>query len=293
MAERMTIRHLEIFAAVCDAGGVSAAARELRVSQPSVSQAVRDLEERFGVRLFDRLARRMVPTEAGRRLLAHARGVLADLGELERSMGEGAVATLRLASSITCGTCHLPGMLARLAEAAPDVRALVRVEDSRAVERDVASGEADLGLIEGLVHEPELAAEPFARDELVVVGPPGRRGERLSAAGLAAERLILRERGSGVRELLEAALTERGLAARAEWESVSTEAIKAAVSSGLGVSVLPAALAEREVAEGRLAPLAVEGLELGRELLVVRHRRRSVSPAMAAFLGAAGVGGRA
>ena len=186
MAERMTIRHLEIFAAVCDVGGVSAAARELRVSQPSVSQAVRDLEERFGVRLFDRLARRMVPTEAGRRLLAHARGVLADLGELERSMGEGAVATLRLASSITCGTCHLPGMLARLAEAAPDVRALVRVEDSRAVERDVASGEADLGLIEGLVHEPELAAEPFARDELVVVGPPGRRGERLSAGGRAA-----------------------------------------------------------------------------------------------------------
>lgn len=292
MAGRMTIRHLELFRAVCEAGGVSAAARELGVSQPSVSQAVRDLELHFGVALFDRDGRRMRLTEQGARLLSHARDVLERLDGLERAMGDAAgVETLRLASSITCGTCHLPRLLSRLAREAPQVRPLVRVEDSRAVERDVAFGEADLGLIEGLVHEKDLEAAAFAHDELVVVGPPTRAGERLTPAGLADERLLLRERGSGVRELLEAALTERGLATSPVWESVSTEALKAAVASGLGVSVLPASLVEREVAAGQLAVLAVDGLELRRDLLVVRHRRRSVAPAMAAFLAAAGIAG--
>lgn len=287
MAGRVTIRHLELFRAVCDAGGVSAAAREVGVSQPSVSQAVRDLEERFGVALFDREGRRMRLTEQGARLLAHARDVLDDLGDLERAMADAEGSeTLRVASSITCGTRHLPGVVARLAEAMPRLRPLARVEDSRAVERDVVSGAADLGLVEGFVHDGTLVATPFARDELVCVASAARAGERLSAAALVRERLVLRERGSGVRELLEAALTERGLSCEPVWESVSTEALLAAVEAGLGVSVLPEALVGRAVEEGRVARVELTDLRLTRELLVIRRRGRATTDGMAAFLAA-------
>lgn len=284
MAGRLTVRHLELFSAVCSCGGVSAAARELGVSQPSVSQAVRDLEERFETALFDRVSRRMDVTDAGRRLLDHAREVLDDLDELERAMGEGGASVLRLASSITCGTCHLPRLLSELREREGGVEVRVRVEDSGSVERAVLANDVDLGLVEGLVHSDEVVAEPFARDELVVVGPPGRAGGRLDVEDLVREPLVLRERGSGVRELLEAALTAHGLAVDPVWESVSTEAIRSAVEAGLGLSVLPADLVARDVAEGRLARLEVDGLELARDLLVIRHRRKAVSPAMAALL---------
>lgn len=287
MAGRMTIRHLEIFLAVCEEGGASAAARRLGVSQPSVSQAVIDLEERFGARLFDREGRRMRLTERGRRLMARSRDVLASVGDLERAMaGEGA-GEVRVASSITCGTCYLPRMLARLGEAEPSPSVCVRVVDSSSVERAVAEGEADMGLIEGPVHVPGIVAERFASDELVAVAPAGRAGARVCAEELAAERLVLRERGSGVRELFEAALVERGLVARPAWESVSTEALKAAVEAGVGVSVLPLSLVERELAEGRLARLEVSDLDLGRDLLLVRSRRRTVTPAMRALREAA------
>lgn len=290
MAGRMTIRHLELFCAVCEAGGVSAAARELGVSQPSVSQAVRDLELWFSTALFDRDGRRMRLTEQGRLLLARARGVLDDLGDLERAMGEEAGSeTLRMASSITCGTRHLPRAVVRLVADAPGVRPLVRVEDSRAVERDVVSGAVDLGLVEGLVHDASLLATPFARDELVAVAPPACSGIRLTAAGLARERLVLRERGSGVRELLEAALTERGLACEPVWESVSTEALLAAVEAGLGVSVLPEALVGRAVEERRVARVELTDLRLARDLLVIRRRGRTVTDGMAALLTALGV----
>lgn len=284
MVGRPTVRHLELFVAACSCGGVSAAARELGVSQPSVSQAVRDLEGYFGVALFDRVSRRMDATDAGRRLLDCARVILDDLDELERVMEGADTRSLRVATSITTGTCRLPALLARLRAERPEMEVRVRVEDSASVERDVLSNEADLGLVEGPVHSEELIAEPFAGDKLMVVGPAERAGECLTAARLASEPLVLRERGSGVRELFEAALAARGLATQPVWESVSTEAIRAAVEAGLGLSVLPADLVGRDVSEGRLAPIAVSDLELGRELLVVRHRRKVVTGAMAALL---------
>lgn len=283
MAGRLTLRHLEIFRAVCERGGASAAARALSVAQPSVSQAVRELEEHFGVALFDRISRRMDLTADGARLLEHAREVLDGIDDLERAMGEKDAGSLRVASSITSATRHLPRAVARLARELPCLSVSVRVEDSASVERDVLANDADLGLVEGLVHSADIVSAPFARDELVVVAPPSGPVRPLRATELVRERLLLRERGSGVRELLEAALAERGLAVRPSWESTSTEALKAAVEEGLGISVLPEGLVGRELEEGRLARVPLLDLELRRTLLLVRHRRKAVTGAMRAL----------
>lgn len=288
MEGRLTLRHLEIFRAVCEHGGASAAARALGIAQPSVSQAVRELEERFHVALFDRVSRRMDLTPDGARLLEHAREVLDDLDDLERSMGEKDVGALRVASSVTSGTRHLPRAVARLADALPLVEVSVRVEDSAGVERDVLANRADVGLVEGLVHSADIVSVPFAHDELVVVAPPDLASAPRSAAELASGRLLLRERGSGVRELLEATLAERGLTVAPAWESASTEALKAAVREGLGLSVLPLGLVERELGDGSLRRVEVADLELGRDLLLIRHRRKTVTPAMEALRRALG-----
>lgn len=284
MAGRMTLRHLEIFVAVCTSGGVGAAARSLSISQPSVSQAVRDLEEHFGVRLFDRISRRMDLTYEGERLLGYARGVLDGMEELERGMTDGAGALkLRIASSITTGTCYLPDAVRSFTQAFPQAEVSVRIEDSESVERAVLANEADIGLIEGLVHHGEIEAVPFAQDELAIVAGPGDATSVGCVEDLGRLPLILRERGSGVRELFDAALRERGVAVRPVWESVSTEAIKAAVGRGLGISVLPERLVCRELAEGELVRIKVPDLVLHRDLLLIRHRRKALSEAVRAF----------
>lgn len=285
MAGRLTMRHLQIFEAVCACGGVGAAARALSISQPSASQAVIDLEEHFGTRLFDRIGRRMYLTDDGRRLQGYAHEVLARMDELERGMAdEAGPSSLSIAASITTGTCYLPNLLRRLREVLPDVAVSVRIQDSGSVEWAVLANEVDLGLIEGLVHADDIVAASFARDELVVVAPPTDGPRSLSPEELAACPLMLREPGSGVRELIDAALRERGLVAAPVGESVSTEAIKAFVEQGLGLSILPERLVSRELDEGRLARVAVSGLSLQRDLLVIRHRRKSLSRAMRELL---------
>lgn len=287
MAGRMTVRDLELFVAVCEEGGVTAAARALGVAQPSVSQAVRALEERFGVRLFDRMPRRMVPTEEGQRLLARARAVLGELEGLERAMEGGGGEVVRVASSITWATRLLPAAAARTRELDPPVSVRARVMDSASVERAVVAGEVDLGLVEGIVRDPRVEAEELTSDELVVVAA-GAGGpdvpDELAPAALARLPLLLRERGSGVRDLFDAAMLSRGIACEPTWESVSTEALVEAVRHGLGVSVLPLALVAEHVASGALRLVRVRGVDLGRSLLAIRHRGRELTPGRVALL---------
>lgn len=284
MAGRATIHDLEVFRAVCRTGGVSAAARDLRISQPSVSQTVKGLEEHFGVVLFDRIGRRMALTDEGRRLLERAERVLGAVEELEVDMSEGRGAhRLRVAASITTGTWYLPTAVARMSDELPDLTVTVRVADSGSVERAVVENEEDLGLIEGLVHHDALEARVFAHDRLVAIAAPGTAPPSLPAAALVRRPLILREPGSGVRELVDAALRGQGVVAEVTWESVSTGAIKAAVEAGLGMSIVPERLVARELAEGRLERVEVEGMELARDLTLIRRRDKHVSDAARAL----------
>lgn len=307
MPDRLTLRNLEIFVAVCECGGVTAAAHRLRISQPSVSQAIRDLENHFHVALFERRPKHMLPTDAGRKLLIHAHELLDGFDVLEHDMMAGGVETLRIAASITTGTRYLPGFLKQLSQVsshsqeleqesgviANDVRikTQVRIEDSASVERAVIEGQADVGLIEGIVRSADIVSQVFAHDTLVVVAPSDTSclpelGERdsLTPAELIRLPLLLREQGSGVRDLFEAALRAQGLPCNPIWESVSTQALIAAVEAGLGLSVVPLALAQEALMHKHIRCVQVSNLNLNRELLVIRHRRKVITPGFRMFL---------
>lgn len=312
MSGRLTLRHLELFAAVYEHGGVTAAAQHLQVAQPSVSQAVRDLEDHFHTVLFERMPRRMVPTDAGRRLFIHARELLDGFDSLEHDMVAGGIETLRIAASITTGTRYLPRFLTALSETsraprssrqempgdtetAPveeiKIKAQVVIEDSASVEKAVVSGEADVGLVEGIVRSSDIVAEVFAHDKLVVIAPADvtclsevDEKHSLAPEELVRLPLVLREQGSGVRDLFEAALRAQGLPCNPVWESVSTQALIAAVEAGLGLSAVPLALAQDALARKSVRCVSVPGLSLERELLVIRHRRKLLTPGLKAFL---------
>ena len=285
----MTLRHLRIFVTVCDTGGVTAAARALYMAQPSVSLALQELEGYYGVPFFDRIARRLHLTQAGERFLTYARHILTLYEEMERSVRnlDGA-GFLRVGASSTCGSCLMPQLAQAFARQFPQVELRVTVDNSNSLQQRVMENRLDLALVEGVSPWDKLETIPFLTDELVVLCPaddPAAEKGVITLEQLSQARLLLREEGSGTRELIDSVMRVEGCTLHPVWESISTGAILSAVRAGLGLTILPERLAREEVRQGRVRRLAVEGVRFPRNLSVVYHEHKFLSPSAQYLIG--------
>jgi molybdate transport repressor ModE-like protein len=292
---RTSLASLELLVAIDATGSISAAARSLGHSQPTVSAGVRRLERTLGLRLVERSPRGSVLTEDGAAAAAWARDVLTASDAFEASVtalrGEAGTAHLVVAASLTVAEHLVPGWLGawrrrREQSGAPRTAASVEllVRNSAGVMRAVLDGDAELGFVEGSEVLPGLRARTVARDELVVVVDPAhpwaRRRRPVTAADLASGPLVLREKGSGSRDTLERALALAGANLPADLPQLgSTAAIKAALHEGDAVGVVSDLAVVAEVAHGMLVRLPTEGLELGRRLRLVTRTHGELSPA--------------
>ncbi|MFD3485388.1 LysR family transcriptional regulator [Streptomyces sp. NPDC058665] len=267
---------LELLIAVARHGSMGAAARELGISQPAVSSRIRSVERQLGVSLFDRSPSGSRLTRAGALVTDWARRIM----EAAEAFDAGAQALrdrrdsrLRVAASMTIAEYLLPGWLIALRAARPDTAVSLLAGNSGAVAARLTGGEADIGFVEGLAVPGGLDGTVIGRDRLVVVVAPthpwGDRRTALTPAELAAAPLILREEGSGTRQVLDAALASYGGPAEPLLELSSTTAVKAAVVSGAGPSVLSELAVREELASHRLREVEVAGIRLRRELRAV------------------------
>jgi DNA-binding transcriptional LysR family regulator len=285
----MNLHHLRVFAAVAEHGGFSRAGTALRLSQPAVSKTVRELERETGLALFDRAGRSPRLTDAGVALFARARelfGVeraaedeLASLRGLDRGI-------LRVGASTTVATYFLPQLLARFHRDHPGVTLRVLSANTRAIARRLLEGRLDIALVEGPVSHERISVIPWREDELVVIAPSAHRlvrSKRVVAADLVGEPFILREPGSGTRDVAEAALAEHGVHPGATVQLGSTEAIKQAVAAGLGLAVVSRAAAADQLALGYIAVVPLTGVSLRRALSELRLSGRSASATTVAF----------
>lgn len=201
----MSIRHLRIFITVVDCGKMSLAAKELFISQPSVSQAIKEIEDYYGVKLFERLSRKLYITESGKMLLQYARHIVQSFDEMEinlRNMGESIA--LRIGATITVGTGILQPIINKFEEEQKNVSTKVEINNTNVIEQMILHSELDLGIIEGKVTNPDLIKIPIYRDRLVaIVGKshPFYNKEFITVDQLSGKDLICREEGSGGREL--------------------------------------------------------------------------------------------
>lgn len=244
----MDERRLEVFASVARRLSFSDAARALHLSQPAVSQHVAALEVELGSKLFDRTTRRVRLTPAGAALLARADTLMREHAEARRAVAaaEGRIAgDLRVAASLTIGAYMLPPALAVLARRHPEVRTRVTIQNTEQVIAALLSGRADVGFVEGeRVEKPGIAFHPIRSDELVLIAQASHRFagiDPIPISELKTEPFVLRELGSGTRQVAETHLREAGLetdALRVVAELSSIDAIKAAVSAGLGISII-------------------------------------------------------
>lgn len=289
----MDLRLLVTYRTVVDRASFSAAAEDLEVSQPAVSAQIRSLEERLGQRLLDRGGRRVRPTEAGEVLYRYAQRIIQVEAEMERALaevGDRVAGRLLLGSSTGPGEILLPGLCGAFAGTHPDVRVSLAVHDSQTVCQRVVDDEIELGFVGAARPLRGLEAEPFVRDELVVITPPDHPLAGRDAVGLAelvGQPMLLQQRGSGVRAVLEAAMREAGLRDRdldVRMELGLQQSVKAGVLDGFGITVISRLAVEREVADGSLAAVPLAGPGLARDFTVVRAAGRTPSRAAAAFL---------
>jgi DNA-binding transcriptional LysR family regulator len=285
----VTLHQLRTFRAVAHHRNLSRAAEQLHLTQPAVSMQMKELQGELGLPLLEVIGRRIHLTEAGELLEQYATRILGLVDEAAVALGElrGVAGRVRVGASSTPGVYLLPEILASYERAHPEVRVHFEVSNSAHVEARVAANELDFGVTGGAVTCSDVRAEPWGEDELVlVVGPehPWAGAGRIDPAALAHVRLIAREAGSGTRQVYESELHRREVILPTPVELGGIEAVKRAVEAGLGVAILSRFSVGRELAEGRLHAVELEGIRLARPLVLIHHAQKRFASAALSLL---------
>jgi len=286
----VTLRQLRTFKTVADLNSFSLAAQRLKLSQPSVSYQVKELEETLGLPLLDRLGKRVQLTEAGTLLYGYARRMLDVLDEVTvaieeiRGIKRG---SLRVGASTTVGIYLLPAALGAFKKLHPGLVISLEIGTRTRVQEQVLRNELDLAVVGPASKDPELAIIPFLSDELVVVAPAGHplaSSRSLGLKELADQPFIMREVASGSRLSFEKAARKAGARLKVAMELGSNGAIKHAVESGLGLAVISRYACALEFSSGRLVELDVRGFPIRRDWHIVHLRRRRLPASVRSFI---------
>lgn len=287
----MNRNHLALFHAVARAGSISGGAEAVRVSQPAVSKQIAELEGALGVKLLERLPRGCRLTEAGEILADYAKRWHALETDAARAIEEYRGlkrGRLSLGASLTIGGHLLPRVLAEFHRLYPEIELQVRTANTRQIQASLLDGTIELGFTEGVDKAaPELESAVFFEDELVAVAPAGHpllKHGAVTARELCREPLIVREAGSGTRDVFERALARKGLKFTPLLELASPEAIKSSVASGLGLAIVSRLIVDLEVRSGTLGIVPLKDLPLSRPLRHHWLRSRTPGPAATKFL---------
>ncbi|HEY3068307.1 MAG TPA: selenium metabolism-associated LysR family transcriptional regulator [Methylomirabilota bacterium] len=289
----MDLRRLEIFVKVAELGSFSRAAEALFLTQPTVSEHVRALEDELGLTLLDRLGRGAAPTRAGQLLLGYARRMLALGREARQAMDQfqGRMSgELMVGGSTIPGEYILPAFIGGFKGKYPDISISLVIAGTAAVLEMLEGGRVEVAMVGARPAQRTFEARAIMGDELVVVVAPDHpwsgRGS-ITLAELREEPLLVRERGSGTREAFERAAGGAGLgltAFRVVGEMGSTQAMKQGVRAGIGIALISSRAVVDECRARHLVAVRVEDLVVERAFYLVTNRDRTRSPLAEAFV---------
>lgn len=285
---------LKVFRAVAEKLNFTQAAESLFLTQPAVTLQIKTLEEELGVKLFDRAGGKVRLTGAGEVLLEYAAKIAELYAEAEIAVGAflgEERGKLSVGASTTIAQYVLPKLVGEFLAAHPRVEFSMLGANTDGIVRALDAGEIQLGLVEGPVSRPDLKIEKFVADEIVAVVPAAhewaQRTAKITVSDLRAEPLIMRERGSGTRRVVEDALKKAGLKLRdlnIAIELDSTEAIKSAIEANLGLGFVSRRGLRREIELGTLAALEIEKLKIARQFQFVYPRQPRLDSIAEKFL---------
>ena len=287
MRKIMTLKHIRVFVTVYQEESITRAAVRLGMTQPATSLSIKELEEYYGTKLFERSGRGIRITEAASHLYSHAARLMSLYDELDQEMKNwNTNGRLRIGSSISIGSCILPSLMVRFSKKYPDLDLYVKVDSSDVIEKNILENHLDFALIEGTVHSDNIYSEIFLNDELIPICSrfhPLAGAENVELESLKNEHFLMREKNSGTRELAEANFALKDFHIKPVWESTSTAALINAVAAGLGISVLPKRMLEKQLRMHQIFSFSIRDLDLKRHYYLVYHEKKYISPVMQDF----------
>lgn len=284
----MTIRHLKIFIEVARCGTMRQAARNLYISQPSVSQAIKELEEYYKTTLFDRLSNRIYITENGRMLLSYATQIDELYNNLESAMKNVILfPKLRVGGSVTVGTVTLVDLIKKMQQTNPDIDIRVTIDNTTSIENKILNSELDVAIVEGSIKNDDIISKTVCYDEiLMAVGKdhPFYDMKNVTLEMFEGQSLISREQGSADRNQFEQLLHEHNIHMQKKWSCTNTQAIKNAVISGLGIAIISRRLISSELDSGQIKAISINNVNVNREFRLIYHKNKLISPQMKTFI---------
>ncbi|MCU0508234.1 MAG: LysR family transcriptional regulator [Anaerolineae bacterium] len=288
----INLHELNVFVEAALAENFSVAARRLFLSQPAVSLHIGNLERQLGIELFRRNGRSIQLSDAGRVLLPLAQDTLCQMKHIEETMWglKGVlIGELSIACSTTVGKYILPRIVAGFRRCHPQVRVTINVTSRRSAVDGLVTGRAEIAVVSARVSHSELIYEPFASDRIVLIvaaDHPWADGRTVTPQELLSQPFISREQSAGSREVLAEGLAHHGIdidRLEVALTLANAEAIEMSVEAGIGAAFVSRLAAARGLDLGRVVEVPVEGLDLVRQIYMVRHPRRAVTPLHQAF----------
>ena len=289
----MDIRRLEVFCKVVELKSFTKAAKALSLSQPTVSEHIRTLEEMLDEKMVDRLGRAIEATPAGRLFYEYARDILRMREEAMQALmqfkGELSGPLLLGASTIP-GTYVLPKLIGSFKNIHPNIQITLKIADSKEVAEQVLKGEVEAGLIGTHWNDGRFDLEEIFSDELLLIvypNHPWSKKRSIKVDELESQPFIQREIGSGTRQVMETILQQNKfdptrLSCVAEMGS--TEAVRQSIKSKIGISILSRQAVADDIKQGFLASVAIDGVLFKRSFYLIRRKNRQISPLCQAFL---------
>ena len=287
----ITLRQLEIFVAVAETKQVTKASEKLFLTQSAVSLSLNELQNQLGGPLFDRRGRALLINDRGRYLLPLSKEIICNINNVESLMNEKKheiVGALKIVASSTVGNYVLPYLIGAFKQIHPAASIDMQVCNTSRAEELIIDGSMDLGFVEGEVNNDQIATRPWLHDELMVIASPtselaARKTLRIPE-DLEQCEWVMREKGSGTAQIFKKKLGRHVTGLKVAMELGHTEAIKKAVEPGAGVACLSKLAVCREVEQGWLVGLPMEGVDVKRTLQIIQYKKKATTNLMEEFI---------
>ncbi len=277
----MTLRHLSIFKIVCELGSITATADKLNMSQPAVSIAIRELEAFYNTRLLERMNRQIYVTETGKRLRQYADTILAQFDESIAVLRNDSVSmTCRIGVNVTCAETYLSAWIHRIESEINGIILNIHVCNASEIERMIADNEIDLAIVDNIPGQTKFESRLLYSEKMCVVSSPNLHIDKMTISDLHTKPLLLREKGSGTRNSVEAAFFRHGLTPVPYIESISTLSLIQMVKNGLGYAILSRKTVEEELNRHALSETVIMDESFERYYHLVYHKNKYLTSIM-------------
>ncbi len=284
----MTIRHLKLFIAVVDYKTMSNAAKKMFISQPSVSQTIREIEEYYGIMLFERLSQKLFLTQAGEKLLKYARHIVTTFEDMEQEFkSKDKAIAIRIGGCLTFGTYMLPEILRQFENKCPNINTKIIIDNTTVIEKKLLTNEIDIGIVEGEIIADDLLNFPIYQDQLVIVTSFNNsllKKDEIDISELNGLDMIAREDGCIERSQFQKFLNENNLKVNFKWNCTSVETIKNALKNSNAFSALSLLSVKEEIERNELKIIKIKNIKLSRDLSIVLHKNKILTEEIKVFL---------